>query len=180
MNRIHLKLLLKSETNVIPIRILEASAQLWRNRGIKKEYGHSLLSILKRKTVTGIKEELCYISLDFNKEIHDKDHHREKDFHLLDGQQITLDQERFLCPEPMFKPKMLLDDSSGLHSLAFSSILKAPETFRSKTLYRVALSGGSTMFPCFPERIRNELVCLAPEDYPFQVMASPRRINSTW
>nr|XP_033780579.1 actin-like [Geotrypetes seraphini] len=142
--------------------------------------GHSLLSSLKRKTVTGIKEELCYISLDFNKEIHEKDHQREKDFHLLDGQQITLDQERFLCPEPMFKPKMLLDDSSGLHSLAFSSILKAPETFRSKTLYRVALSGGSTMFPCFPERIRNELVSLAPEDYHFQVMASPRRINSTW
>ncbi|XP_030042591.1 actin-like [Microcaecilia unicolor] len=142
--------------------------------------GHSLLSNLKRRTVAGIKEELCYVSLDFNKELQEKDQQRKKNFELPGGQQITLDQERFLCPEPMFKPKMLLNDSPGLHSFTFNSILKAPEAFRSKTLYRVALSGGSTMFPCFPERIRNELVSLAPEDYSFQVMASPKRSNSTW
>jgi centractin len=50
-----------------------------------------------------------------------------------------------------------------------------------KTLFsQIVLSGGSTMFPGFGDRLLSELRKKAPKDIKIRISAPPNRLYSTW
>ncbi|NXT31089.1 ACL10 protein, partial [Pelecanoides urinatrix] len=163
----------------------EATFRLGAAGGSLSSYLHSLLtespndpSVLRalKKTLTELKKQCCYISMVYEGDLHDQGYHYPARFQVPDGHWITLDKERFCCPEPLFQPKLLHKSSPGLHHLALQSLQKVPDHTSRDTVGNIVLSGGSSMFPGFPERMCLELNALFHgPGCQIQVEASPER-----
>lgn len=118
----------------------------------------------QREFVRGMKEELCYVALDYAaeaKKAKDSDE-VEKEFEMPDGTTLTLSTERFRCPEPLFQPQLLELDEPGLAEQAARAIAACPAEIRSDMYRNVTLCGGTTLCPGFPERLQKELEKVAP------------------
>eukprot|EP00397_Hematodinium_sp_SG-2012_P030617 GEMP01032446.1.p1 GENE.GEMP01032446.1~~GEMP01032446.1.p1 ORF type:complete len:384 (+),score=55.69 GEMP01032446.1:3-1154(+) len=120
--------------------------------------GTSLTTSSERDYVRMMKEELCYVSKDPATE---QAEHR--DFTLPDGRIITLGDERWRIPEALFQPQMVgLETGSGLGGLVWETVQKCEIDVRPAMLSNIVLSGGSTLYPNFPERLNKELSQFAP------------------
>ena len=71
-------------------------------------------------------------------------------------------------------------ESGGIHELTNTSILKCDVDIRKDLYSNVVLSGGTTMFTGFSERLQKELSALAPATMKIKVIASPERIYDVW
>lgn len=62
------------------------------------------------------------------------------------------------------------------------SIMKSDLDLRRVLFSQMVLSGGSTMFPGFGERLLNEVRkhSLSPKDTKIRIAAPPERMHSTW
>ncbi|NWV75966.1 ACL10 protein, partial [Dasyornis broadbenti] len=139
------------------------------------------LQALTRKVLTQLKERCCYVSLDYERELWQKGSHHPARFQTPDGHWITLGKERFCCPEPLFQPKLLQHSCPGLHQLAWQSLQAAPEPVRRYLLGNIVLSGGSSLFPGFPERMCLELNFLYQGmGIQVEVLANPGRGTAAW
>lgn len=117
-----------------------------------------LLQTLPRKAITQLKKRCCYVSLDFEGDLHNPARHHPARFRLGNGCSVYLSSERFRCPEPIFQPALLGHSEPGLSTLAFWALQKVPETLRRRLADTVVLAGGSTLFPGFTERLEMELL----------------------
>ncbi|NWV41011.1 ACL10 protein, partial [Grantiella picta] len=143
--------------------------------------GPAVLQALTRKVLTQLKERCCYVSLDYERELWHRGSHHPARFQTPDGHWITLGKERFCCPEPLFQPKLLQHSYPGLHQLAWQSLQAAPEQVRRHLLGNIVLSGGSSMFPGFPERMCLELNFLSQDTgVHVEVLANPGRSTAAW
>mmetsp|Transcript_58162 Transcript_58162/g.138448 ORF Transcript_58162/g.138448 Transcript_58162/m.138448 type:complete len:393 (+) Transcript_58162:55-1233(+) len=104
-----------------------------------------------------MKESLCYCALDPSSEFAEA-----ASYKLPDGSQIELRDEQWKCPEALFNPSMVGLESAGVAGLIWDSIQRCEIDLRKTLLSNVVLSGGSTMFPKFTERITKELRAYAP------------------
>ena len=104
----------------------------------------------------------------------------EKAYELPDGQVITLGKERFRCPEALFQPSFVGMESAGIHELIYNSIMKCDVDIRKDMYNNIVLSGGSTMFPGITERLKKELVALAPSTMRIRIIAPLERKYLTW
>merc|ERR1711918_76553 len=68
----------------------------------------------------------------------------------------------------------------GIHELLSYSINRADLDLRMKLFSSIVLSGGSTMFQGFGDRLLNEVRKLAPKDIKIRISAPPERKFSTW
>lgn len=118
---------------------------------------HLQLRALPRKAITQLKKRCCYVSLDFEGDLHNPDRHHPVSFCLGKGCSIRLSSERFRCPEPIFQPSLLGQARPGLPALVFRALQKVPATLRTRLAGTVVLAGGSTLFPGFTERLAVEL-----------------------
>jgi actin-related protein len=101
-------------------------------------------------------------------------------YELPDGQVISVNSERFRCPEPLFQPSFLGMELPGIHETTYNSIMKCDGDLRKDLYGNVVLSGGSTMFPGIADRLQKELTALAPSTTKIKIIAPPERKYSVW
>ncbi|NXI74733.1 ACL10 protein, partial [Anseranas semipalmata] len=141
----------------------------------------AVLKALRKKTVIQMKKQCCYVSMDYEEDLENQSHHHPVRFQTPDGNCITLDKERFCCPEPLFQPKLLHQSSPGLHLLAMQSLQKVPDHTRKDIAGNIVLSGGSSMFPGFPKRMYLELnALLHSTGCKMKLLAAPERNVAAW
>jgi len=148
--------------------------------------GYAFSTTAEREVVRTIKETACYVAFDPAKEEEllepgDKTHKPvQLSYKLPDGNTIELGPERFRAPEPLFHPDLIGEEYMGIHECVVTSIKKADLDLRKTLFSNIVLSGGSTLFPGFGDRLLYEIKRLAPKDVKIKISAPPERKYSTW
>ncbi|XP_004480205.2 actin-related protein T2, partial [Dasypus novemcinctus] len=116
---------------------------------------------LDKGLVDDIKEKLCYVALEPDKELGRRPEEVPREYRLPDGSTVRLGDLLFQAPEVLFAPEQLGVQNPGLAKMASGSIAKCDADIQ-KTLYgEIVLAGGSTLFPGLDDRLLRELEQLA-------------------
>jgi actin beta/gamma 1 len=146
---------------------------------ILQESKITLTTTAERESAKKIKEDLCYVSMNFSEEV-DGFQGKEKQFEMPDGTVVTVHNQMIRCPELMFRPSLDGKEMMGLHELTKKTVNDCDLDVRKDLLGNVVMSGGTTMFPNMPERLQAELQGLVPEATKVKVIAPPERMISVW
>ncbi|KAL3831641.1 hypothetical protein ACJMK2_023369 [Sinanodonta woodiana] len=146
------------------------------------EKGLSLSTDADNGVIKEIKEKLCYVAPDYDQEIKKSQEGslNIKSYQLPTGNVISIGEERFRCPEALFNPQNLGKNVEGIHKAALASIMKTEIDVRKEMYGNVLLTGGSTLFPGFPERLKMEFADLCPPAAHVNVVALADRRNLAW
>ncbi|KAG2379438.1 hypothetical protein C9374_006555 [Naegleria lovaniensis] len=139
--------------------------------------------VVEREIVRDIKETQCHVALDYDHlVIHTSSSNlTDKPYELPDGKVISIGDERFECPEILFQPNLIQHvEGDGIHEMTFNSIEKCEIRIRKELYGNVVLSGGSTLFQGFPERMFKELAHKAPDLTKVKIVAAPERKYLVW
>ena len=133
-------------------------------------------SKLQKQKFLEIKEQYGFVALDFDQEMAKPDSEIDK---VHSGMLVS--KERFQAPELLFKPKLNGLSMDGLVEHLQSSIAKCHPDLKSELCANIVLSGGTTMFDGFPERIEKEVTRIAP-GMEFRVVAPAKqdRLYAAW
>lgn len=148
-------------------------------QSLLRKSGYNFHTTAEKEIVRLIKEKTCYISLYPTKEAKENSG-RSVDFILPDGKPIKLGNERFCAPEILFNPEIYGLEYPGLPQVIMDSIAKTDLDLRASLYKNIVLSGGSTMFKGFGDRMLQELRRNGPKDLKIVITAPPERKFSTW
>lgn len=142
---------------------------------IMMDEGVSLTTSADREIGNQMKENACYCAMDFDAEM--KDFKDDMDFEMPDGQEVKIKDQRIRCPELMFNP-MEMDgrEMPGVQDLIKKTIERCEMDIRKDLWSSIVLSGGSTMFKNFPQRLEAECNRVKPgEAIDVKIIAVPER-----
>merc|ERR1739838_78653 len=130
------------------------------------------------EVVKAIKEKACYLSINPQKE-ETVETERAK-YTLPDGSAVEVGASRFRAPEILFRPDLIGDECEGIHQVLAFAIQKSDLDLRKVLYSNIVLSGGSTLFKGFGDRLLSEVKRLAPKDIKIRMAAPQERLYSTW
>ena len=142
--------------------------------------GFNFPCILNKAVVNNIKEKLCYIALEPEKELCKSRGEVLGAYRLPDGHVIHFGDKLYQVPEVRFAPDQLGIHSPGLSKMVSSSIMKCDTDIQNKLYADIVLSGGTTLLPGLEERLMKEVEQLASKGTPIKITASPDRCFSAW
>eukprot|EP01125_Pyxidicula_operculata_P014460 TRINITY_DN4812_c0_g3_i1.p1 TRINITY_DN4812_c0_g3~~TRINITY_DN4812_c0_g3_i1.p1 ORF type:complete len:363 (+),score=47.89 TRINITY_DN4812_c0_g3_i1:18-1106(+) len=94
---------------------------------------------------------------------------------------ITVGVEGTLCPEILFQPSILGRKEPAVQDGVYQSILKCDIDIRRDLYPNIVLSGGTTMFDGFPERLHQEILnTINSTSIRIKILAPQGRRFSTW
>ncbi|CAJ0840355.1 9281_t:CDS:2 [Entrophospora sp. SA101] len=152
-------------THAVPVYEEFSLPYAIRRIDIAGRSGYNFHTTAEKEVVRTIKEKICYVAINPNKE--EKDTNREfSDYVLPDGSVVKLKTERFKAPEILFKPELIGEEV---------------DLDLGKSLFaNVVLSGESTLYKDFGTRLLNEVRKLAVKDIKIKIYAPQERKYSTW
>jgi len=147
-----------------------------------RQKGYSFTTTAETEIVRDIKEKLCYVAVDAEKEmiLSKKVSGMDKTYMLPDGETISVGIERFLAPECFFNPSTVGKELPALDDLIVGAINECDVDLRRELYGNIVLSGGSTMFPGIKERLTKEIKEMIPESVDVRIISPPERMYSVW
>ncbi|XP_005109965.1 actin, clone 302 [Aplysia californica] len=144
--------------------------------------GYSFTTEADRLVADDIKEKLCYVALDLNQELHSAAEFStlHKSYTLSDGSVMNLSDERCRCIELMFDPSLLGYVTEGLSQMVHNAISRCKEETWKSLYNNIVLAGGATLYKGLHDRLRAEIVTLAPAEMKVKVIAPEDRKYSAW
>lgn len=149
---------------------------------ILKDDNYNFDTSAERETVRSMKEKMCYVSENYEDELKKAGpgSELEKSYTLPDGNVCTFSIQRFKTPEYLFDPSLNGKELRGVHKLTFDSIMNCDLDVRKDLYNNIILSGGTTMFEGFGERLYKEIKELCPATMKVKVIANPDRKFMVW
>jgi len=149
---------------------------------ILMERGYTYTTSAEREIVRDVKEEHCYVALDYEEELRTYKESSENDrsFKLPDKTVIVIGDERIRCPEVLFNPALLGKESKGIDVSLYETIMNCDIDLRKELFNNIVLSGGTTMYSGISERLTTEIKRLVPQSITVRVIAPPERKYSVW
>ncbi|KAK0572120.1 hypothetical protein LWI29_026436 [Acer saccharum] len=98
----------------------------------------------------------------------------------LTKNEFDLTNERFLVPEMIFQPADLGMNEAGLAECIVRAVNSCHPYLHSVLYESIILTGGSTLFPRFSERLQMELRPLVPDDYQVKITTQEDPILGVW
>jgi centractin len=100
---------------------------------------------------------------------------------LPDGKHISINTCRFRAPEILFQPHLIGEEVDGIHQTLLTAIQKSDLDLRSDLYSNIVLSGGTTLFEGFGDRLLREVKDqVQGQDVKIRISAPQERIFSTW
>merc|ERR1719499_450259 len=148
------------------------------NRILKKS-GVNFHTSAEMQTVQEIKEKVCCVRRTTKKHSSINVGQDQPSIYALpDGKKIQIGSNvRGGAAEVLFDPSLIGLDYPGIHNCVADSIAKSELDLRRKLYASIVLSGGSTMFKGFGDRMLQEL---SVTDSQVKIFAPVDRILSTW
>jgi len=144
--------------------------------------GYSFSDPGTSETARDIKEKLCFVTQDYDKEVETAA--SSTSLTQTYENSLTIGVERFRCPEALFRPSLIGQQSPGIHEVTFNSVSGADVDLRKELYEHIYVSGGTSMLPGLAERLQRELVNVAPstiaKSMKIKVHAPDARRNSVW
>ncbi|KAK6627362.1 hypothetical protein RUM44_009839 [Polyplax serrata] len=97
-----------------------------------------------------------------------------------DHQCLRLNNERFSVPETLFHPTDIGINQMGIPETIIHSILSCPPETHPHLFSNIVVTGGSTLFPGFRDRVEKEIRALAPDHFDVRVTMPEDPIQYAW
>lgn len=150
---------------------------------IRKE-GLTFNTTAEFEVVKRLKEQACYVTSSPLRALDDSvgaGDTEKMSYSLPDGHNIEIStSSRIKAPEILFRPDLIGSESEGIHDVLVNSIAKSDLELRKVFLENIVLSGGSTLFKGFGERLLSEVKKAVPRNSHIKIFSSPKRLYSTW
>ncbi|XP_054439980.1 actin-related protein T2 [Pteronotus mesoamericanus] len=142
--------------------------------------GRAFPCALSKALVDDVKEKLCYVALEPDKELSRRPEEVLREYKLPDGNVVQIGDQLYQAPEALFAPEQLGLQSPGLPQMVSCSVAKCDADIQNTLYGEIVLSGGTTLFPGLDDRLLKELERLASKGTPIKITAPPDRWFSTW
>ncbi|KAL3839809.1 hypothetical protein ACJIZ3_024400 [Penstemon smallii] len=98
----------------------------------------------------------------------------------LTKNEFSLTNERFLVPEMIFRPADLGMNQAGLAECIVRSVNSCHPHLHPVLYESIILTGGTTLFPRFAQRLEKELRPLVPDEYQVKITTQEDPILGVW
>lgn len=121
--------------------------------------GYSFNSTADYELVREMKEKLCYVSVNIEKErqLAQETTCWDVEYKLPDGKTCMVGRERFEAPEILMRPDIIGMEEDGIADMVCSSIWGCDLDTQKALASNIWLSGGTSMIPGLSTRLENEV-----------------------